>query len=95
MGDEYDLLIRKISHDRIKSHIDRDFRNLLPLIEQWQQQGVMIKRKPEAIVGLFRALFTITFHKKEIGEEYYTDTIELLVELIAKGLVIERANKND
>lgn len=39
--------------------------------------------------------FFKNLHKKEIGEEYYTDTIELLVELIAKVLVIERMNKND
>lgn len=95
MGDEYQLLIRKISPDRIKVHMERDTRTLLPLIVHWQQQGIMVKTKPEAVVGLFRALFTITLHKKEIGEQYYPDTIELLAELIAKGLVIERADEND
>ena len=95
VGNEYELLLRKVSPEKIQAHIDRDTGSLLPLIGRLQQRGIMIERKPEAIAGLLRALFTVTLHRREIGEEHYQDTIDLLVELIARGLIIERENSND
>lgn len=88
MGDDYETLVRKLPPERIEKHQANDTGVLMPLILHWQDEGLMVKKSPDAIGGLMRALFTVTLHKKEIGD-VYPQTIELLVELIASGLMKE------
>ncbi len=40
-------------------------------------------------------MFTITFHKKEMGEAEYKGTVELLIELMANKLIAEGGAEND
>ena len=86
-GENYEALLRKLHKDRIQGHIKRDESFFLPLINRWQQQGQIINEKPEIIVGLLRAIFTIILHKKEIGEDIFDDVFNLLIELVVQGLV--------
>ena len=87
---EYELLIRKLPKEKVETHIKRDSENLLPLIQYWQEQGVMVKEKPEIIAAVIRSIFIFTLHKKEIGEEIFSDTISCMMDLISKGLIRER-----
>ena len=57
------------------------------MITMWQKQGAVIDRKPEVIGGLLRAVFTLALHKKEIGEDIFQEVLELLIKLIAQGIV--------
>lgn len=59
------------------------------MIQKWQQQGAMIKEDPRVITGLIRTFMTITVHKKEVGEDLYDQTVELLAESIASKLFEE------
>lgn len=87
--EDYELLVRKLPEERIIKHIEADSDILTPMITMWQQQGSVIDSKPEVIGGLLRALFVMTLHKKEIGEEIYREVLELLIQLIARGIVKE------
>lgn len=89
VDNEYEIMLRKLPEEKLQNHLKHDEDMLTPLILHWQGTGRMINRDPKAIAGLFRALFTVTLHKKEIGENEYKDTIELLIELIANGLILE------
>ena len=86
-GEDYELLLRKLPEERIAKHIETDSDILTPMITMWQKQGAVIDRKPEVIGGLLRAVFTLSLHKKEIGEDIFQEVIELLIELIAQGIV--------
>ncbi|MBO8163463.1 MAG: TetR/AcrR family transcriptional regulator [Brevibacillus sp.] len=90
LENEYEALLRKLPPERIQAHISRDNDLLRPLIESWQQQGVMIEREAEVIGGVIRSFFTLALHKREIGEAVYEQTLDLLAELIAAGLIKER-----
>ncbi len=86
-GEEYNTILRKLPEEKVKDHIENDTDLLRPFIEKWQEEGLIIEESPEVISGLLRALFTISLHKKEIGEDVYQDTIRLLIDLISNGLV--------
>lgn len=88
---EYEYLVRKLPEERINQHIAADTAILDPLIKKWQSEDKIINKSPEVISALFRGIFTLTLHKKEIGEEVYPEMIELLVELLVNGLF--RGNK--
>ena len=93
LHEEYELLLRKIPREKINSHMEKDTESLLPLIEYWQEKGMVIDKRPEVIAGAMRALFTTALHKKEIGEEIYDDAVGLLIDLFCKGLT-ERGDGN-
>jgi|SRR5690554_573392 len=82
----YDLLIRKLSPETLNRHAQNDTAYFTPYIKELQDKQEIIKTNPEVIVGLFRALVLISFHKDEIGEEIYPQVIEVLSAVVAKGL---------
>ncbi|QNO13951.1 TetR/AcrR family transcriptional regulator [Alkalicella caledoniensis] len=84
--DEFELIVRKLPEEKIAKHIATDGDDLLPLIQYWQQKGMMEKFNPDAIAGVIRALFLLSTHKKEIGDGVYDETLELIITLIANGL---------
>ena len=86
---EYQQIVRKLPEEKIEDHINSDTEKLMPLITSLQEKDKMIEEKPEVISGLLRSLFLLTLHREEIGEEIYPDTIELLIDLISRGLIKE------
>lgn len=81
-----DILVRKLSDEKLERHFNKDKEDLLPLIIKWQQKGILRADNPEIITGLIRSLLLLSLHKKEIGEKVYSGTMTLLVDLIAEGL---------
>lgn len=86
---EYQQIVRKLPVEKIEGHINKDTEKLMPLITSLQQKGKIIEENPEVISGLLRSLFLLSLHKEEIGENIYPETIELLIELISRGLIKE------
>ena len=84
-----EAIVRKLPKHRLEEHFKKDSNVLLPIIQKWQQEGIILNKNPEVISGLLRSLFVLTLHKKEIGESVYTETMELLIELIVDGIVIQ------
>ncbi|UFJ39520.1 TetR/AcrR family transcriptional regulator [Brevibacillus humidisoli] len=95
LEDQYEAILRKLPLERMEAHIQNDTDVLRPLIEAWQQRGMMIRQDSAVIGGVIRSFFTLALHKREIGEEVYEQTLDLLAELIANGLVIERREQHD
>lgn len=86
-NDEYQLMISKLPNDKINEHINNDTDTLAPLLNHWQKKGTIKNYDIDAISGVLRALFLLTLHKKEIGEKHFDKTINLLIDLIAEGLI--------
>ena len=87
-----DLLIRKIPPEKMKEYNMRFQNDFLPLIKKWQQEGSVIDHKPEVIVGCYKPCIT-QYCIKDFDDEVFEEMIELLVDIVAKGLVIEEEIK--
>lgn len=85
----YQRIVRKLSEEKVRRHIDRDNADLEPLIKHWQSAGHMAGYKPSVISGMLRGVFTIALHRKEIGGDIFPEVLELLANTIATGLVRE------
>src|SRR5690554_1384311 len=94
-GDEYRQLLKKLPEEKINDHIINDTETLLPLLKNWQETGCLKKKDPEAISGLFRSLFLLTLHQQEIGEREFEKTIDLLIDIMAEGLIKKEEEGNN
>lgn len=86
-GNTMEKLIRKLSPELLEEHFQSDSDSLLILVEKLKGAGFIINQDPDIIAGLFRSLFLLTLHEKEIGPDTYDGTIELLIDLIIDGLL--------
>ena len=86
--EDYENLVRKLSEEKVKQHLQNDSKEMLPLIEYWQHQGRMRKIPPEIIISSIRTLFIMSLHKKEIGEEIYEETINFYIEALCEQLIL-------
>ncbi|MGI5860158.1 MAG: TetR/AcrR family transcriptional regulator [Tepidanaerobacteraceae bacterium] len=92
LEEEVDLLIRKIPPEKMKEYNMRFQNDFLPLIKKWQQEGSVIDHKPEVIVAVLQTMYHPILHKKDFDDEVFEEMIELLVDIVAKGLVIEEGD---
>lgn len=83
---EMEALIRKLPTEMIEAHLNKDSTMLAPAIHQWQADGILCDQDSEVIMGVFRSLFFMTLHKKEIGETVYDDSLGFLIEATAEKL---------
>lgn len=84
--DTYPQLLRKLGQERLEAHQHKDEEELKGFVTSLQQQGLIIKATPEAVVGLFRSIFLLTLHKREIGEDIFDEVMELTARVVASGL---------
>jgi len=88
--EEVDILVRKIPPERMKEYNKRLMRDLLPIIKRWQDEGAIINNyRPEVIVALLQVLYHPILHKKDFDENVFDEMLKLLVDIFAKGLVVE------
>ncbi|MFD0714794.1 TetR/AcrR family transcriptional regulator [Paenibacillus sp. GCM10027626] len=80
-------LFRKLPEEKLAQHFNQDVDFFLPLITEAQQQGWIIESNPATIVSLLRSFVLLALQRKLIGEEQYRETMELLMSMIADGLV--------
>jgi AcrR family transcriptional regulator len=85
---EYELLMRKLPPEYADHHTTEDEDALVPLIEKWQDEGVMVKENPRTIVAVIRSFFLQLLYRDEIGEKF-AEALVLQAKWLAKGLVEE------
>lgn len=81
------VIMSKLPPERLEKHIQQDAESLLPVIEQWQKAGMIVNEDAEKLAGVLRALFVLTLHEKEIGEDVYKATIAWYIERIVEGMI--------
>lgn len=84
-----EILTRKIPEDKWKEYFEEDTDYLRPFIIHAQKQGWMIEKHPDTITSLIRSIVLLTLQKRQIGEDHYQATIDLLIDLISEGLIRE------
>lgn len=95
LHEDYDRLIRGLPQEYHDEHTTEDIDYLRPLIERWQAAGNMIRKEPGIIISVIRALFVVTLHRDQLGEEYYPATVDLLINCLATGLIPEGEQTDD
>lgn len=88
--DTHQALVRKLGQDRLDRHRIKDERELAGYVECLQSRGLILDAPPEVVVGLFRAVFMLTLHRAEIGEDLFDQVFGLLAEVLARGLTTEK-----
>ncbi|KHE72704.1 TetR/AcrR family transcriptional regulator [Halobacillus sp. BBL2006] len=84
-----DRLLRKVPKERLSAHFQKDSFDLRIFTNQWKKSGVFRDIDDDVLAGLFRSIFLLSTHKEEIGGGVYQQTMELLVELVTDGLILE------
>lgn len=85
--DDLSLIYQKINNNQLEEHKQLSLNAFLPFIKNLQEQGELIIEKPEVIMGVIRAIPLVSFHKEELGKDIYPEIIDLLIEMVAEGLV--------
>ncbi|MCJ8012134.1 TetR/AcrR family transcriptional regulator [Paenibacillus sp. KQZ6P-2] len=91
---EFEYLIRKLPSELLEQNYRDDQDAMMPVAQKWQNSGILSDAPPELIVSMFRAIVLLSLHKKEIGEHSYTATIELLVDMLAEGMIAKSKRKD-
>ncbi|WP_203363725.1 TetR/AcrR family transcriptional regulator [Bacillus sp. REN10] len=84
---QLETLFRKIPADKLEQHFADDAAFLLPIIQEAQAKGVIVQKEPETIVSLIRSIVLLSLQKEKIGADHYEETIQLLIDLVANGLM--------
>ncbi|EMI11468.1 TetR/AcrR family transcriptional regulator [Anoxybacillus gonensis] len=83
----YEWLVRKLPPEYAQEHTVEDEDALVPFIEHWQREGVMINEDARTIVAIIRSFFMQLLFREEIGEKFEA-AMFLQAKWLAKGLII-------
>lgn len=84
---EYELLLRRLPPERVAAHIAADEAFAERFAAAWAAQGAPLAAPPRLVAGLIRALFFVSMHAEEFGEEVYPAVIADLVVTLAVRLI--------
>jgi hypothetical protein len=85
-ADTYRHLALKLPEEKLTAHRKHDEERLLPLIGRLQAAGMAADHDAGVTAALFRGIFMLALHRKEIGENEFPRVIDLLAEIIGRGL---------
>ncbi|MCB2199197.1 TetR/AcrR family transcriptional regulator [bacterium] len=85
---ELEYLLRKVSPEWLEKHRKEDRQFLLDLIKGWQDQdAVRTDLTVEQIADIITSLVAIPMQRELLGLEQYDETLTLLAEMVADGLM--------
>jgi len=87
---DFDYLLRKLPAERLQAHMHRDSKFFDSLIKKVKREGIAIKVPPRVAMNLILSLFLLSLHRHEIGDDTYTETMQILTDLVA-GYITEGA----
>lgn len=86
--DELDRLEAGYSEEEQRAEREEELSFIRPYVEQWQADGRVREGDPDVIAGAIRAVVFLTLHQDDVGE-HYEAVRDLLIEVVADGLVTE------
>lgn len=85
----FDYLVRKIPAERVMEHAKNDEEFTNQLIKKIKKEGITVKASPRVIGNLMKSLFFFSLHREDMGDAAYTETMNLLIDLVAGHIVGE------
>lgn len=84
--EELERLARSVPPELVATKAADSAAYILPAILAGQAQGRIIAEPPAVIAGVIRSVTLLTLHQDLIGEDIYPQVVNLMIELIARGL---------
>ncbi|MBN2655611.1 MAG: TetR/AcrR family transcriptional regulator [Spirochaetales bacterium] len=88
-GDEFEYLWQKFTPEQLQTAMEADVDFASKLVETWKEKGKLKVEDPKLVTGVFRALFFLYLHKRDIGEEVFPSVVDLLLESSIEKLIEE------
>ncbi len=87
--EEYEHLVRKLPEEKIRSNLHKDQIFVGRLLDQWSDHGVVVDCSPDMFLGLMRALFFISLHEQDLGQDMSPAVIDFFIDVISQRIVQE------
>ena len=84
---EYEYLLRKLPEGKVRDNLRKDEVFVGRLLGKWHEHGVVVDCDAEVFLGLMRALFFVSLHERDLGQDTYPAVIEFLIDSISQRLV--------
>lgn len=88
-GEEFQKLMEALPSHYREEHTAEDVEALRPTLERWKGSGYLVDEPIPAIVGVIRVVYLLLLHKDDLGREGFSAVSDLLIRLIAQGLLKE------
>ncbi len=85
--EEYELLVRKLPEEKVRANLSKDRIFVGRLLDRWRDHGVVIDCGPDMFLGLMRALFFISLHEQDLGQDIHPAVIDFFIDLISQRVV--------
>ena len=82
-GSDYDVLFRRLPAEKLQEHLAGDRAFFEELLARCQDAGIPIRAPSEQIVGMLYPLVLAILHEDDWGRNYFSGSIDLLLELVA------------
>lgn len=87
--EEYEHLVRKLPEEKVQVNLDKDRNFVGRLLDRWREHGVVLDCEPDMFLGLMRALFFISLHEQDLGQDMYPAVSDFFIDVIAQRIVKE------
>jgi AcrR family transcriptional regulator len=87
---DLDYLVRKLPAERLEAHSHRDSTFFDDFVSKVKREGISLKVPPRVAFNLVLSLFLVSLHRRDLGDDAYTETMKILADLVA-GYITEGA----
>lgn len=88
--EEWRAVVRRVSPEAMRANVEDSTLAVSSFIRRGQEEGLISEGDPDVLAGVIRSVVVLSVHKDDIGREIYADVLEKMIELVAKGLTVER-----
>jgi AcrR family transcriptional regulator len=82
-GSDFDLLLRRVPPEKFQEHMANDQKFLNDLIARCKNAGIPIQVPVDEMAGLLYPLVMAGLQQSDLGPNYFSERLDLLLELIA------------
>ncbi|GAB4398873.1 MAG: TetR/AcrR family transcriptional regulator [Anaerolineales bacterium] len=86
---DFDYLVRKLPAERVMQHANKDEEFTSQFIKKIKREGIKVKAPPHVIGNLLKSLFFLSLHREDMGDDAYTETMNILIDLVSGHIIGE------
>ena len=86
---DFDYLVRKVPAERAMQHANNDKEFTNEFIKKIKREGIAVKASPRVTGNVIKSLFLISLYRETLGEDAYTETMDVMIDLVAGYIVGE------
>jgi AcrR family transcriptional regulator len=87
--EDYEMLLRRLPPAKVAKHLQSDEGFVETILQKWKSEGIHFGRDVKTIAGLMKALFFVSLHKDDLGQEAYPQTMDVLIDLVTSYIIKE------